>query len=974
MPHGMMASQYNQMESQYDQIGSSQYNQMATAQYSQWHSSIGSDNFDDGEGSFDHEVHEDELVAMMSGSHEFSVDGDHLDIPPQQCWYHGKLDRRIAEERLLEVNVPGCFLVRESERKSGSYVLSFLSENSGTTHFRIVSVCGDFYIGGRQFESLEQLVAYYMFRSCLLEGEVLQQTVAPPEPVDDRRRVQAILPYQRYPDADNDEISFEKDDIFIVHNEWMDGKWLWVTSLRTNESGCVFRDLVRDVARDIDPHEGKEWFHANISKEEAYNLLSAVNRNGSYLIRESDSTPGDYVLYFFTNNKIQRFKIHRKSYNRFEMGGRSYESIDDIVDHYIHEQILEGQTLTRAVPKTADISRQCHVDIYETLSRATASDQLGSRAIINEPGVLKKGQLYKKGMGKRGHDMKKWKSMFFVLHGEKQHLYYFEHEKKTKPKGLIDLSYGAVYPVHESYFGRPHCFQIVIRALNEVTSSYFCADSSDVAQDWMKLLRANCAKPNRQPLPKPNSARQVRSLHVTIEAAHKLVSRTTCRPYCTLSLNTVHVGRTKVKEGLKPVWTEEFIFDDIPPDVDSITVGVHNAAKRSKHSSIGEVSVHFRKLSTGKTVDEWYSLVPSSTGSIVSASSTSCGSVRVRARYCNELIMPAEEYNLLKDLVTTDMTVVCALAQVCGQDRTVLASVLLRTFRQSKSETDLILSLNEREIRCKDSEPGTLFRATTLASTIMEQYMRATCPSFVSLALKDVVKQIVESGQSCELNPAKLQNGEEKEIAVNKETLLGYLRAVLASILVSQSIFPKELRYVFGHLQHCVSQRWPDDPLVKVRVVSGFMFLRLICPAIINPKMFNMISDTPSPTAARSLLLVAKSIQNLANLVEFGAKEYYMEGVNSFIVENKPKIVHFIEELGNRNIPPSSGRHVADRYGAKLDITRDLASLYQICKEHLSELQALSNKESSLKRLLGVIELLNKQQTAYQQRLRQQDR
>lgn len=44
--------------------------------------------------------------------------------------------------------------------------------------------------------------------------------------------------------------------------------------------------------------------------------------------------------------------------------------------------------------------------------------------------------------------------MFFALHGEKQHLYYFEHEKKTKPKGLIDLSYGAVYPVHESYFGR----------------------------------------------------------------------------------------------------------------------------------------------------------------------------------------------------------------------------------------------------------------------------------------------------------------------------------------------------------------------------------------------------------------------------------------------------------------------------------------------------------------------------------------
>lgn len=57
------------------------------------------------------------------------------------------------------------------------------------------------------------------------------------------------------------------------------------------------------------------------------------------------------------------------------------------------------------------------------------------------------------GVGKRGND-KKWKHMYFVLDGEKQHLYYFDHDKKTKPKGLVDLSYGAIYPVHDSCFGR----------------------------------------------------------------------------------------------------------------------------------------------------------------------------------------------------------------------------------------------------------------------------------------------------------------------------------------------------------------------------------------------------------------------------------------------------------------------------------------------------------------------------------------
>lgn len=34
----------------------------------------------------------------------------------------------------------------------------------------------------------------------------------------------------------------------------------------------------------------------------------------------------------------------------------------------------------------------------------------------------------------------------------------------------------------------------------------------------------------------------------------------------------------------------------------------------------------------------------------------------------------------------------------------------------------------------------------------------------------------------------------------------------------------------------------------------------------------NSLIDSPSPIAARTLTLVAKSVQNLANLVEFGAK------------------------------------------------------------------------------------------------------
>lgn len=41
---------------------------------------------------------------------------------------------------------------------------------------------------------------------------------------------------------------------------------------------------------------------------------------------------------------------------------------------------------------------------------------------------------------------------------------------------------------------------------------------------------------------------------------------------------------------------------------------------------------------------------------------------------------------------------------------------------------------------------------------------------------------------------------------------------------------------------------------------------------MLNIDIVNSFKDTPSEIAARSLILVAKCLQNLANLVEFGAK------------------------------------------------------------------------------------------------------
>jgi len=43
--------------------------------------------------------------------------------------------------------------------------------------------------------------------------------------------------------------------------------------------------------------------------------------------------------------------------------------------------------------------------------------------------------------------------------------------------------------------------------------------------------------------------------------------------------------------------------------------------------------------------------------------------------------------------------------------------------------------------------------------------------------------------------------------------------------------------------------------------------------------------------------MIAKCLQNLANLVEFGGKEPYMEVVNPFILKNKERMMVFLDHL-----------------------------------------------------------------------------
>lgn len=441
-----------------------------------------------------------------------------------------------------------------------------------------------------------------------------------------------------------------------------------------------------------------------------------------------------------------------------------------------------------------------------------------------------------------------------------------------------------------------------------------------------------------------------------MEEAHKLPVKYFTHPYCNIYLNSIQVAKTHAREGQNPVWTEEFIFDDLSSDIKVFEISLSNRTKKSKDPDILFMRCQLSRLQKGQLIDEWFPL-----SSHFPLKGIEPGSLRVRARYSLEKIMPEEEYSEFKELILQkEFHVIYALSHVCGQDRTLLASILLRIFRHEKLESLLLRILNDREISMED-ESTTLFRATTLSSTLMEQYMKSTATPFIHHALKETILKIMESKQSCELNPSKLDKNED--VNTNLAHLLGLLSELVEKIFMAAEELPQALRFIYGCLQKSVQQKWPTNPTMRTRVVSGFVFLRLICPAILNPRMFNIILDPPSSTAARTLTLVAKSLQNLANLVEFGAKEPYMEGVNPFIKSNKHRMIMFLDELGNVPEVPDTTEHF------RIDLSRNMAALHEVCAAHSDELRTLSNErgvqQHVLKKLLAITELLQQKRNQY---------
>lgn len=226
-------------------------------------------------------------------------------------------------------------------------------------------------------------------------------------------------------------------------------------------------------------------------------------------------------------------------------------------------------------------------------------------------------------------------------------------------------------------------------------------------------------------------------------------------------------------------------------------------------------------------------------------------------------------------------------------------------------------------------EYSSLLRQNTPVSRMMTTYTRrGPGQSYLKNVLADQINSLIElQDVDLEINPLKVYESMVQQIEEDTGRLPDYLaRSVTAEVAAEneqvQAIIaprlkmltdlantflntiidgledaPYGIRWICKQIRSLSRRKYPDAQDQTIcTLIGGFFFLRFINPAIVTPRSYMLIESTPSDKPRRTLTLIAKMLQNLANKPSY-AKEPYMEKLQPFIHQNKERVNKFMLDL-----------------------------------------------------------------------------
>ncbi|XP_059382189.1 crk-like protein [Carassius carassius] len=99
----------------------------------------------------------------------------------------------------------------------------------------------------------------------------------------------------------------------------------------------------------FDSSDRASWYFGAVSRQEAQNRLQG-QRHGMFLVRDSSTCPGDYVLSVSENSKVSHYIINSLPNKRFKIGDQEFDNLHGLLEFYkIH--YLDTTTLIEPAPR-----------------------------------------------------------------------------------------------------------------------------------------------------------------------------------------------------------------------------------------------------------------------------------------------------------------------------------------------------------------------------------------------------------------------------------------------------------------------------------------------------------------------------------------------------------------------------------------------------------------------------------------------